>query len=329
MRNFIVKYPGILFLATLISILFISGFLNVNNAHAQMDSSQKCFDTPESALKDLLTACKDNNSNLLIEIFGNKHKDIIETSDKAQEQIVRKEFYEKAIKKHGWEKNKDGSLILVVGDDKWPFPVPLVKDSKGWYFDGDSGREEIINRRVGENELKAIKVCLAYWEAQLEYAEKDRDNDEVLEYAQKFASSPGNKDGLYWEVKPESGEEISPLGPLVADAEEYIENRKDSALPFYGYYYKILTGQGSDVPGGSHDYIINGNMIAGFALVCYPADYGYSGVMTFIINHQGKVYEKDLGKNTRKIVKNMKVYNPDKTWKLVDTKNLNEEELIK
>ncbi|MCD4786210.1 MAG: DUF2950 domain-containing protein [Candidatus Eremiobacteraeota bacterium] len=296
------------------------GYIHAKTAFASKDNYQKYFKTPEEAVKALLTACKSDDAKMMLDIFGHKHKNLVVTSDKAREKMIRVKFHKMAGEMNKLEKNKDGSFTLLVGKDGWPLPIPLVKEAKGWRFNTEAGEEEIINRRIGENELKAIAVCLAYWEAQQEYFEKDRDTDEVLEYAQKFVSSEGKKDGLYWPVDPKSGEELSPFGPIAAKSQEYIEHRKEAGTPFFGYYYKILTGQGANAPGGKHSYIINGNMIAGFALVAYPADYGSSGVMTFVVNHQGKAYEKDLGKDTAKIVGQMKEYNLDKTWKLIEEK---------
>jgi len=179
-----------------------------------------------------------------------------------------------------------------------------------------AGKEELLNRRIGRNELHTVKVCLAYVDAQREYALKDHDGDGLLEYAQKFSSTKGKKDGLYWEAK--EGEEQSPIGPLTAQAvKEGCTGRKpgDNPVPYHGYFYKILKAQGKNAPGGAHDYLVKGNMIGGFALVAYPAEYGDSGVMTFIVNHDGVVYEKDLGKETAKIAGAMSKYDPDKTWK--------------
>jgi hypothetical protein len=191
----------------------------------------------------------------------------------------------------------------------------LVQRGTGWVFDTAKGKEEVINRRIGRNELDAIQVVLAYVDAQREYAMRDRDGDGLLEYAQKFRSDSGKKNGLYWEAK--SGEEQSPLGPFAARAvkEGYGQKKPaDKPLPFHGYYYRILTAQGKNAPGGAYSYLVKDSMIGGFALVAYPAEYGNSGVMTFVVNHDGKVFQKDLGKNTASLAESMKEYNPDKTW---------------
>ena len=201
----------------------------------------------------------------------------------------------------------------MVGDEEWPFPIPLVQEAKGWRFDTAAGEEEIINRRIGRNELEAIAMLQALVEAQVEYASEDHDGDQVLEYAQRIASSEGKRDGLYWKADDDAAEDLSPLGPYLNDAGDYTEG-KQAGDPWYGYYFKILLRQGEHPPGGAYDYVINGNMIAGFALAAFPAEYGASGIMTFIVNHQGIIYEKDLGENTEADVKALHTYDPDDSW---------------
>jgi hypothetical protein len=207
-------------------------------------------------------------------------------------------------------------VLAVIGKDEWSFPVPLVKSSRGWVFATEDGKVEIINRRIGRNELKAIQVALAYVDAQFEYAGKDRDGDGVLQYAARFISHAGRKDGLYWVAGP--GEEASPLGPLFARASEEgytIKKKGEKAAPYHGYYFKILKRQGGNAPGGELDYINSGKMVGGFGLVAYPAEYAVSGIMTLIVNQDGIVYEKDLGPKTQELAKAMTKYDPDKTWK--------------
>ena len=201
-------------------------------------------------------------------------------------------------------------MELIVGEEEWPFPILIVQEEEGWSFDTEDGIEEIVDRRIGRNELAAIAIARAYVDAQIEYARSDRDGDDVLEYAQRLASTPGERDGLYWEA--ESEEDLSPFGPLMQGAERYLET-KEPGDPIKGYYFRILTRQGGNPPGGSHDYVINGNMIAGFALVAYPADYENSGVMTFVVSHRGKVHQKDLGEFSE-----MDEYDPDHTWTEVE-----------
>jgi len=204
----------------------------------------------------------------------------------------------------------------VIGKDDWPFPIPLVKKGDSWFFDTEKGREEVLNRRIGQNELSTIQTMLAIVDAQREYAVKDLDGDGVPEYARKFMSDPGKKNGLYWETK--EGEELSPLGPAAAQArEEGYKKSGNKPIPFHGYYYRILESQGKNAAGGAYDYVVKGKMIGGFAVVAYPAKYGNSGVMTFLVNHDGVVYQKDLGKITAKTANAMKKFDPDSTWKKV------------
>jgi hypothetical protein len=203
----------------------------------------------------------------------------------------------------------DGSVKLVVGYEAWPFPIPLVKEGSGWRFDTEAGMQEVINRRVGENELAVIETLRAYVEAQRQYAAKPRDGTKVRQFAQKVRSSPGKKDGLYWDADPAKGEEASPVGPLIRHP-----GTRVPGTPYNGYYFKILTRQGPAAPAGRYNYVINGRMVAGFAMVAFPADYGRTGIKTFIINHYGVVYEKDLGPKTANIAAAMTEYNPDVTW---------------
>jgi hypothetical protein len=282
-------------------------------APAAGKDSQKVFATPDQAIHVLMEACRTNNDQKLIELFGAENKDIIITRDRAMDAYGRKKIYqaslEKIVKKN---KGKD-TIIVEVGKMEFPFPFPLVKSGAGWRFDSAAGREDIINRRVGRDELNAIAVCRLYVKAQRQYYSKDRDKDDVLEYAEKFASSPGKKDGLYWASDPAKKEEASPIGPALSESKHYTAIRKQGD-PFFGYYFRILTKQGEKAPGGAHDYMINGNLLAGYALIAYPSDYGTSGVVTFIVNQRGKVYQKDLGKETLKLAEEVTEYNPDKGW---------------
>jgi hypothetical protein len=210
-------------------------------------------------------------------------------------------------------------MVLEVGPVLWPFPVPLLRTSLGWQFDIAEGREEILNRRIGRNELNVLRIMRAFVQAQREYANQDRDGDEVLEYAQKLGSSPGMTDGLYW--SPTLNGELSPFGPLVAYAQAQGYSRSTGkaagqAQPFHGYFFKILSGQGKHAPGGRYDYVINGNMIGGFAMVAWPAQYSESGIMTFVVNHQGRVYQRDLGDKTGRVAQSIHRYDPDKSWGL-------------
>jgi hypothetical protein len=297
-----------------VAVLFL---LNLS-LHSRAAESGKAFNTADDAVSALVAATTTKDKEALHAVFG-PSGDALENPDRVQATNELSQFTMAFNQAHRLVHQSDSQCILEVGDDDWPFPVPIVKKGGKWFFDADAGKEELLRRRIGKNELSTLEVMRAYVDAQREYASRDRDGDEVLEYAQKITSSPGKMDGLYWPV--ELNGETSPLGPWFAEAqaEGYFSKPGAAAAgpqPFHGYLFKILTRQGSHAPGGKYDYIINGNMIGGFAMVSWPADYGESGVMTFIVNQQGRVYQKDLGTNTTKIVKTMDVYDPDASWQL-------------
>jgi hypothetical protein len=279
---------------------------------------QKSFPSAEEAVKAAIAAARANNDKEMLSIFGAQAKEVLYSGDPVADKQRREEFLA-AYDERNRLATEGEDTILIVGKQDWPFPIPIVKKSDRWVFDTQKGKEEILNRRIGENELNAIQAMLAIVDAQREYAMKDRDQNALLEYAQKFVSDTGKKNGLYWEAK--AGQPQSPLGPIMmrARAEGYRgtptkASTSSTQAPYHGYYYRILTAQGKDAPGGAYSYLVKGKMIGGFAVVAYPAEYGNSGVMTFIVNHDGKVFEKDLGKNTASVAKSMKAYNPDKTW---------------
>ena len=280
-------------------------------------ASQKSFASAEEAVKALMAAAKDNNDKEVLSIFGPSGKELIFSGDKVADKRRREEFIKAYDEKNKLVQEGD-SIVLVIGKNDWPFPIPLVKKGTAWVFDTEKGKQEVLNRRIGENELFTIQTLLAVVDAQREYAMKDRNKNGLLDYAQKFFSDPGKKNGLYWEAK--AGEAPSPLGPIIAEArsEGYQGTRVNgSGGPYHGYHYKMLTAQGKDAPGGAYSYLVKGKMIGGFAVVAYPAEYDNSGVMTFIVNHDGKVFQKNLGKNTASVAKAMKEYNPDSTWSQV------------
>jgi hypothetical protein len=272
--------------------------------------SQRTFATPEAAVEAFLDALERDDVDALLGILGREHEGAIVTPDWDAERDARQEIVEAAKQTQELSKVDERVMELIVGEDEWPLPIPIVQEEDAWSFDTQEGIEEIIDRRIGRNELAAIAIARAYVDAQIEYARRDRDGDDVLEYAQRLASTPGKKDGLYWEA--ESEEDLSPFGPLVQGAERYLET-KQPGDPIKGYYFQLLTRQGENPPGGRYDYVINGNMIAGFALVAYPADHGNSGVMTFVASHRGKVHQKDLGEFT-----GMDEYDPDEAWTEVE-----------
>ena len=251
--------------------------------------SQRLFSSPQDAVKALTEAVGAKDNTALEQIFGPSGKDL-RSGDEVQDSIEFVEFAKYLTEKNDLIKENDSKVILHIGNENWPFPVPIVKYNDQWFFDTEAGKEEILNRRIGEDELTAILVCRAYVKAQREYVFKDWDGDGIFAYAQKLRSDSGKRNGLFWRSAP--GETLSPLGELVAQAwhEGYKKNRKafkEAELsPFHGYYFKILTAQGKNVPGGGYNYIANGNMVGGFAMVAFPSYLGKSGVMTFIVNQQ-------------------------------------------
>ena len=269
--------------------------------------TQRVFETPDEAAKAFIAALKTGENAPLLEIFGAEHRDLIGTVDAARDRELRGRLAKMAEDRQRLRVNDDGSVTMVVGYEAWPFPIPLVKTDAGWRFNTDAGFEEVLKRRIGENELTAIATLRAYVEAQRQYAAEPRDGTEVRQFAQKLQSSPGKKDGLYWPADASKGEQPSPGGPEI----------KDSKTPYAGYYFKILTAQGATAPGGKYNYIINGHLIGGFAMIAWPADYGKTGVMTLLINHYGDVYQKDLGPNTTVLAAGMNEYNPDSSWSKV------------
>ena len=279
--------------------------------------AQQQFGSPDEAVNALVTAAKAGDTNTLHAIFGPAARDLV-SPDIVQATKESGIFLHCLTEKAVHVRASDTNAVLELGADDWPFPIPLMKQPDGkWLFDTLAGKEEVLNRRIGRNELGAIRICHAYVDAQREYASQPRDSDGVMEYAQHLRSAPGKHDGLYWPV--EADRELSPLGPLIAQAhgEGYRQQTKimtDEQSPYRGYYFKILTRQGKHAPGGKYNYIINDHMIAGFALVAWPAEWGNSGVMTFIVNQQGKVYQKNLGTKTSEIAPDMTTYNPDASW---------------
>ena len=276
---------------------------------------QKTFNSPEDAAKALGAASRAGDVKALENILGPGSASLIRSGDSVADRRGRERFaqaYEEASKV---ERQGDAKAILLIGKDEWPMPIPIVKGKDGWRFDAKQGREEVLNRRVGRNELSAVQAMLAYVDAQREYYLRNPRGDKLLHYAQKFDSTRGKRDGLYFPTK--AGEAPSPLGPLFAKAKAAGYSKDEDGLPdpYFGYRYRILKAQGPDAPGGAYDYVVQGRMIGGFALIAWPASYGNSGVMTFIVNHDGVVYEKNLGPGTATAVGKITRFNPDKTWK--------------
>jgi hypothetical protein len=275
---------------------------------------QQTFATPEAAVDALIAALKADDDAALIAIFGEDHKDLVLSPDRAATSATRAKILAAIQSFRVLDDPGEDRRILVIGDQAWPMPIPIVRTGDRWRYATEEGEDEIINRRIGGNELNAIVVLRAYLDAQRQYAARDRDGDNVLQYAQRLGSTPGKHDGLYWPADTAKGEEASPFGPLVAEASPYLKGHAEGD-PYRGYYFKILTRQGKSGPGGPYSYIINGRMIAGFAMVAYPARWGESGVMTFIVSNNGKAYQKDLGKDSTAIGAKMTTFDPGPGWK--------------
>jgi hypothetical protein len=275
---------------------------------SSMSRAQQSFPSPEDAAAALAAAVKDGSKREILKVLGNGAEDIVESGDDVADAQTRKAFVSTYDARHSIKAEGNKKATLILGTEDFPFPIPLINTKTGWEFDADAGRIEILYRRIGRNELDVIQTCLAYVDAQNEYAEKDR-GDGVGAYAQRIVSSSGKKDGLYWR----DDSDPSPLGELAAQASA--EGYRGNGEPYHGYYFRVLKGQGPDAPGGAHSYVVNGKMIGGFALIAYPAEYGNSGVMTFMVNHAGTVYQKDLGTRTGIIARRIMLFDPDQTWK--------------
>ena len=280
-------------------------------------SGQADYPTTAAAIQDLAAAAQSGDKTQLRRVLGPALDDLT-SGDADVEATGMKRFAQRLTDKSSVEQNPDGTATMYIGQNQWPFPIPLEKDQADkWYFDTVAGEPQVWARRVGRNELDVIAICQEYVAAQQEYVQHDWDNDGIVAYARHFMSTPGKKDGLYW--KAASFADQSPLGPLVAEAsqEGYFGASHQKGEPFHGYHFHILTKQGSHAPGGAYNYVVNGNMVGGFALIAWPADYGHSGVMTFEVNQNGRIYQKDLGEKTDAKARAVTAYDPDATWSVV------------
>lgn len=287
-------------------------------ALAQSEIAAAIYDSPETAAKALLDALAKDDHQALLAVLGNKYQDQLFIGEAEREKAQFADVANRAKEALQLRKDDENTRIMVIGKNAWPMPIPIKHTDKGWQFDTATGIDEILARRVGADELAAIDVLKTYVDAQAAYASEYRDGSDVEKYAQRIVSTPGHQDGLYWPAK--EGEEQSPFGPFVAELPAYLQDRdmqKAGKQPYMGYYFRILTRQGENAPGGRYDYIINGNMIAGFAMIATPAEYGETGIMTFVVNHQGKIFEKDLGDDTALAAAAIQEYNPDSSWKLL------------
>jgi len=287
--------------------ILLTGCVPVRSLAQQ--AGQKTFSSPEDASKALVTAVQSNDEKDMLDILGADGEQIVSSGDETEDAHTRADFVEKYQEMHRLVREPDGTTTLYIGAKNWPTPIPLVNKGNSWYFDTDAGKKEILYRRIGRNEISTIRVCQEFVAAEREYYSAQHN-----EYAQKIFSDEGQHNGLYW--KAAEGEPQSPIGPLVASAvaEGYAKRQDGAPTPYRGYFYHVLKGQGKSNPGGTKSYIVNGKMTEGFAFVAYPAEYGSSGVMTFIVNQDGVVYQKDLGKKTAIVAKSMREYKPDSTW---------------
>jgi hypothetical protein len=291
--------------------------LALTDGWAAAPSSAKVFTSPQAAVDALLAAAAKKETDDLLAVLGPDGKDLVFSGDETEDRAGRDALLAAVKEKTVLLVMNKTRVFLKVGPDEWPFPIPIVKGAKGWFFDTAAGKEELISRRIGRNELRAIALCQAFVTAQREYAQAGQNGASAGVYAQRLLSSEGKHDGLYWPAK--AGEPESPLGPLAAEAAHEGYGAKASASggpkPFHGYFFKIMTAQGPHAPGGAEDYVVDGKMTGGFALVAWPAEYGVSGIMTFVVNQTGIVFEKNLGPKTADDAKVLNQFDPDITWK--------------
>jgi hypothetical protein len=294
------------------AVLFIS--VSASDSRAS-EVRQKRFSSPDEAVQALVTATRADDLKTMLAILGPGSEKLISSGDSVADNANRDKFVASYEQKHSLEARTAETMVLHVGTDDWSMPIPIVKKGKNWGFDIGKGKKEILNRRIGRNELNVIDVIDAYIDAQHEYASRDCCGGGKVEFAQRLISTPSKRDGLYWETG--EGKQQSPLGPLIAQAAKEGYTTEGNLSPFHGYYFRILKGQGKHANGGPYNYVVKDKMILGFALVAYPAEYGNSGIMTFVVNQEGIIYEKNLGKNTRHLAEAITKYNPDKSWKKV------------
>lgn len=296
-----------------VSLFTAAAFATALAVASAAATAQQVFSSPEAAADAVVAAAKSNDEAAIAQLFGPKSAEVLGTVDKARDRELRTRFAAAAAEYRVLKQNADGSLTLAVGYQAWPLPIPLVKSGTGWRFDINAGANELVNRRIGANELQTIDTLRAYVEAQRAYASASRDGSGVRAFARRLVSSAGRKDGLYWATDATKSAALSPFT-------EWLGEPGGGTAPMLrdGYRYQILTQQGASAPGGAYNYVINGRMLAGFALIAYPAEYGKTGVMTFIVNHYGDVYEKNLGRATAAKAAKITAYAPDATWNRVD-----------
>jgi hypothetical protein len=303
--------------AIVLSALLLACVSALPFAYAE-DSAQQVFPSPSAAASALVAAAKADDMKALSSILGSDADQVISSGDPIADNNARDNFVSHYQQMHRLSYDDLGRVVLYIGADNWPYPIPLVEKNGGWVFDTAAGKEELLNRRIGRNELFTIDVLEDLGEGQEEYASEPRDGESTGQFAQKILSDTGKRNGLYWETA--EGQPDSPIGPLVASAttEGYEKDNGGSPIPFHGYYYKVLTRQGKNAPGGAKNYLVDGKMTRGFAFLAYPAEYRASGVMTFMINQDGVIVQKDLGPDTSRLASALMEYNPDKSWQEVD-----------
>lgn len=310
------RINGRVWTALLSCVVTVVLSMSASVAGSREELTQKRFPSPEAAVQALVAASRADDLKTIQAILGPDSEELISSGDSVADNASRDKFVAAYEQRHSLEARTTDTMILHIGADDWAMPIPIVRQGKSWGFDIAEGKQEILNRRIGRNELHVIDVIDAYVAAQHEYASKDCRGGGKVEFAQRFKSSPRSRNGLYWEAG--EGEEQSPLGPLIARAAQEGYATENNLSPFHGYYFRILTEQGEHAAGGAYQYVDKGKMILGFALMAYPAEYGNSGVMTFLVNQEGIIFEKDLGENTRSMAEAIKVYNPDESWKKVE-----------
>lgn len=311
--NFGKAWPLLLSFVIPIAMLFL---LLAPDSYAS-SVKQLRFSSPDQAVDSLVAAVRANDVKGMLAVLGQEGRELVSSGDEVDDRAGREAFLTSFEEMHRVERKSAETALLHTGKDDWTFPIPIVKKKGRWLFDTVRGKQEILDRRIGRNELHVIETVHAYVDAQHEYATKDCSACGRVVFAQRLISTPGKQDGLYWEAK--EGEKESPLGPLVAQAAREGYANADLS-PFHGYYFRILKGQGRHAEGGAYDYVVKGKMLLGFALISYPAEYGNSGIMTFIVNQKGDIYQKNLGKKTRQRAEAIKVFDPGKGWKKVEAK---------
>ena len=301
----------------LVSGLLMLAFGLLASPSAGQQTGQKTFASPGDAAQAMIAAAKTGDMDTLLQIFGPEGKTLLSSGDAVADKTGRNNVIQRYEQMHRLVIEPDNTVTVYMGAENWPFPIPLVKKGDVWYFDTPAGKQEVLYRRIGQNELETIDVCRAVVDAQKQYASETHDGDTAKQYAAKLVSDPGKHNGLFWKVA--AGEPQSPIGPLIAEAAAAGYTRKQSGpTPFHGYIYKQLNSQGKDAPGGAKDYVVDGKMTDGFGILAYPAEYRNSGVMTFMVNQDGIVYQRDLGPDTAKIAASMTQYNPDSSWQQAD-----------